>query len=367
MVLRRADAVLGELALGDVDLAAAAKPAPAADRIEVDAQRARRLQQRRAMREPAALAGRREDDERRRLHRHRRRPVGLRAAAAALAPLGSLGGRLAERAQPAPAVAVVAHQHVGAHDPGHLLGVQRVGDRRGHPGADRHGQERGVQAVPVGQAEADVGRAAGGVDLQLLAQTADQMKGGAARGAERADRHDQRVDDDVLAADAVVGRVLDDLPGDLEAHVRVFRDAGLVVRDRDHRGAVLLDQRQHDLEPLLLAGHRVDQGLALVDGEPRLERRDDRGVDRQRHVGQRLHELDRLGQDARLVGERDAGVDVEHLRAGLDLGQRVGLDLAVVADRHLGGELLAAGRIDALADDARTAARSRSRPPCWRS
>src|SRR5262249_50759976 len=56
-------------------------------------------------------------------------------------------------------------------------------------------------------------------------------------------------------------------------------------------------------------------------------------------------------QDARLVGERYAGVDVEHMRAGFDLGDGVGADAAVVAGRHLGREQLAPGRVDALADE----------------
>ena len=64
MALPGADAVLGELAFGDADLAAAAQAPPAADRIDVDAERARRLQKRRALGEPAALAGRGKDDER---------------------------------------------------------------------------------------------------------------------------------------------------------------------------------------------------------------------------------------------------------------------------------------------------------------
>ena len=327
--------MLGELALGDVDLAA-----PAERRARRRPNRCRR----RACAPPPGAACRR--------RKRPRLPDGVKttsvghglriatavdpvAARAAAAPRPAARGsvarrpsawRLAERLEPAPAVAVVAHQHVGAHDRGHLLGVQRVHDRRGHAGADRHGEEGGVEGVPVGQAEADVGGAAGGVDLELLAQPPDQAERRAAGLAERADRHDQRIDHDVGARDAVVGGALDDLLRDLEAHVRVLGDAGLVVRDRDHRGAVLLDQRQHRLEPLVLAGHRVDQRLALVDREPGLERLDDRGVDRQRHVGQRLHQLDRLGQDLGLVGERDAGIDVEHVGAGRDLGQRIGLD-----------------------------------------
>ena len=95
----------------------------------------------------------------------------------------------------------------------------------------------------------------------------------------------------------------------------------------------------------------LTQRLALVDGEPGLERLDDRRIDRQRQVGQGLDELDRLGQDRRLVGQRDAGVDVEHVGAGLDLGEGVALDAAEVAGLHLLGEELAAGRVDPLADD----------------
>ena len=75
---------------------------------------------------------------------------------------------------------------------------------------------------------------------------------------------------------------LDDLLRDREPDVGVLADPGLVVADRDDRRAVLLHQRQDPLEPLVLAGDAVDEGLALVDGETRLERLDDRRVDRQR-------------------------------------------------------------------------------------
>ena len=74
----------------------------------------------------------------------------------------------------------------------------------------------------------------------------------------------------------MVRGTLDDALGDRESDVGIHRDAGLVVADRDDGAAVLLDQRQDALEPLFLAGHAVEQRLALVDGEPRLERLDDR-------------------------------------------------------------------------------------------
>ena len=56
------DGVLGEVALRDVDLTAAANATPATDRIEIDAERARGFEQARAFGELAALAGGREDD-----------------------------------------------------------------------------------------------------------------------------------------------------------------------------------------------------------------------------------------------------------------------------------------------------------------
>ena len=59
--LARAHAVLGELALGDHHLTAAADAATAADGVDVYTEFARRLQQRRAEREPPALARGEED------------------------------------------------------------------------------------------------------------------------------------------------------------------------------------------------------------------------------------------------------------------------------------------------------------------
>jgi hypothetical protein len=54
--------VLGEIALRDLDLTAPANAPAAADRIEIDAERARRFEQTRAVGELAPLAGGREND-----------------------------------------------------------------------------------------------------------------------------------------------------------------------------------------------------------------------------------------------------------------------------------------------------------------
>ncbi len=188
------------------------------------------------------------------------------------------------------------------------------------------------------------------VDLELALQPAQEIHEPRPGVVDRADRHHQRIDDHILALDAEIGGALDDPLGDGEAHIWVLGYAGLVVGDRDHRGAVFLDERQDALEPLLLAGHRIDQRLSLIGGEAGFERLDDRGIDRERNVDRLLHQLDAFGEDPGLVGERNAGIDVEHLRPGLDLGQRLGDDPAVIARRHLGREQLAPGRIDPLAD-----------------
>ena len=142
----------------------------------------------------------------------------------------------------------------------------------------------------------------------------------------------------------------DDLLRDLEPHVGVLADAGLVVRDRDDGGAVPRDEREHPLHLLVLAGHRVDERPPTVDGEAGLQRLDDRRVDREGHVGDRLDELDRVREDRGLVGERNARIDVEHLGARRHLGQRVRDDRLEVSGRHLRRERLAPGGVDPLTD-----------------
>ena len=115
-VLRaRGHAVLREIAFGQQHLAAAAQAAPAAHGVDVHAERARHLQERRADGNARAPARGREDDEG---VRGRSRAA---AVAADFAPparglaVGAGRGRLAETAYPLRAIRVVAHHHVGGH------------------------------------------------------------------------------------------------------------------------------------------------------------------------------------------------------------------------------------------------------------
>ena len=75
----------------------------------------------------------------------------------------------------------------------------------------------------------------------------------------------------------------------------------------------------------------------------------------ERQIGEALHERDRRPHQLDLVGEGIADVDVEHVGAARDLLSDVHLDAREVAVLELRLELLAAGRVDALADHAERA------------
>ena len=150
---------------------------------------------------------------------------------------------------------------------------------------------------------------------------------------------------------AVIGRAFDDFFGHRKTYVGVFRYSSLVVGDRDHRGFVLGHQGQYALEHLVLSGHGVHQCFALIDGQACLEGFDNGRIDAEWHIGNRLHQLHRLGQNTGLVSQWNACVHVEHVGASLDLRQCVGLDPAVVAVFHFFGEDLAARGVNALANN----------------
>jgi hypothetical protein len=102
VAIARLDAVLGIAALGRDHLAAAAQPTPAADRIEVDAEGSRCIEDGRALLEPAAPARRREDDLRLgTAHRFEPRPaVPPVAAVPVMPPCRSSAGRPAHAQRP---------------------------------------------------------------------------------------------------------------------------------------------------------------------------------------------------------------------------------------------------------------------------
>ncbi len=112
---------------------------------------------------------------------------------------------------------------------------------------------------------------------------------------------------------------------------------------------------QNRFQPFLFAGHAVDNGTPLAGLDARNQRRRHAAVDTERHVGDGLHQFDGPDHQFRFgllrLDAGDADIDVENVGAGLNLGQGVALDAAEVARFHLGGQLLAAGGVDALADE----------------
>ena len=170
-----------------------------------------------------------------------------------------------------------------------------------------------------------------------------------------ADRHDQRIDDNILARNAEIGGAFDNFLGDGETHVRIFGNAGFVVGNSNHGTIIFLHQRQNAFKALFFASHGIQQWLALIGGNASFERLDDGAVDRERHGDIFLHELDAFGENARLVGQRNTGIDVKHLRARRDLRQRVIQHAGIIAARHFLGHDLAAGGIVALANHDETA------------
>ena len=111
------------------------------------------------------------------------------------------------------------------------------------------------------------------------------------------------------------------------------------------------------------AGHRVDQRLALVGGQPGVEHLDDRGVDDQRQVGQLL---DQRGRPARISSASSASGAPMLTSSSMAPPATCSSTSISTRDRSPCAQLLLedlpAGRVDPLADDRRTAGRHRSAP-----
>ena len=88
---------------------------------------------------------------------------------------------------------VISHHNVGTEYRLHHLGMQRIGNSRSQSSSDRHGKKCRIQTMPVGKPEANIGSTAGGINLQLFPQALDDVHHLATRGIDGANRHYQRV------------------------------------------------------------------------------------------------------------------------------------------------------------------------------
>ena len=155
----------------------------------------------------------------------------------------------------------------------------------------------------------------------------------------------------VLARDDVV-----DAARDLELAFRVLRHPLLVDGERDHRRAVLRDQRHHGVHPgpSVLEVDRVDQRAAGIGLERLLDHRGFGGVDHQRRLDRERQLLHQASHLLRLVGALGQGcADVERVRSALHLLAR---DRDEVLDAIFQHDALDAPRalgVEALADQER--------------
>ena len=204
--------------------------------------------------------------------------------------------------------------------------------------------------MPVGQTERHIAGAQADVDAIFLLDQLDCFQCDQCRVAIVADRHDQRIDDDVLGRDAHFGGALDDDPCRSETSFRCGRDALLADRQADDRRPPVPDDRQDAGKLLLLPVDRVHERLAGRDIQASLQNFRLIRIDAERHVHHREHGFDHHWHDRRFIDLRVTYIDIQHFRAPghLSLGQVFNV-LEVLLDQRL-SQFLQAGRVQFLPD-----------------
>ena len=170
-------------------------------------------------------------------------------------------------------------------------------------------------------------------------------------------RHDQAVDEDSIAGDAVALAFVHDALGDGKALLGRLGDTVLVECQADHVGAVVGHDRQDLVHDLTLAVDRVDDGLAGVASRRRLN---GGGVGRVDLQGQQCGALELLAcclDHLDLVDLGQAYVDVEDIGSLLLLANALGHYVIEVAVAQGLLQTLFARGIDTLADDRDAMAR----------
>ena len=240
-----------------------------------------------------------------------------------------------------------------------------IDDAHIHAGGDgvieKHRMHRLAQELIAAEREGKIGDAAGDVGMrQVLPDPARGFDEGDAVAAVllHAGRHskDVRIEDDVLRrkADAVDQDVVG-ARGDLGLALEGVGLARFVER-HDHDGGAVTAHQPGVMDEgvlALLERDRIHHRLALHAFETGLDHRELRGIDHQRHAGDvrlRRDEIEERGH--RLLGIEQAlvHVDVEDLRAVLDLVAGDGQRGRVIAGGDELAEARRAGDVGAFAD-----------------
>ncbi len=171
----------------------------------------------------------------------------------------------------------------------------------------------------------------------------------------RRDREDVGIEDDVLGRKADPDEQLIRALADLDLALLGVGLADLVERHDDDRGAIR-HALARMLEELLLAflhADRIDDRLARDALQPRLDHVPFRAVDHHRHardVGLGGDQLEEGGHGLVRVEQAFVHVDVDHLRAVLDLLARDFDRLGIIARHDQLLERRRSGDVGALAD-----------------
>ena len=245
---------------------------------------------------------------------------------------------------------------------GELAGVD---DSQAHTGFDGAQQEHRVHGLTnrlvASERERQIGDATGDVDVGQL--VGDQLDGFEEVEAvavvlvdASGDGKDVGVDDDVVGREAdLVDQQVVCPPGDRHLALDRVGLADFVEGHHDHRCAIVEARASLGQERLfaLLHRDRVDDRLALHALQAGLDHLELRRVDHDRHagdVGLRRNEIEERGHRLDAVDQAVVHVDVDDLRAALDLLERDHERFAVLVVLDQPTELGRAGDVGALAD-----------------
>jgi hypothetical protein len=142
----------------------------------------------------------------------------------------------------------------------------------------------------------------------------------------------------------VIGGALDDLLRDREAHVGILRNPVSSLEMPTTAAPYFFTRGSTDSSRSSSPVTELTSGLPLYTASPAANAATiDESIDSGTSVID-CTSSHRLREDRRLVGERDSGVDVEHVGAGFDLRDGVRRHAREVARCHFGCQDLAPGR-----------------------
>ena len=192
--------------------------------------------------------------------------------------------------------------------------------------------------------------------MQLVPHPPDRLQRRLRRGAVGGNRHGESVDHDILRRNAVFFRRGVDFARDTDASVRIRGNPALVDGKADQDAAILLHERQDRLDLILFPVHGIDHRFAVVASQRALQRLRIRRVDLQRQRRDALQLRNHVLHHRRLINLRQPDIDIQDVRAGVLLLERLSAEIieVVAAERLL--EFLLARGIDPLADNHRARA-----------